>query len=506
MLEGGDGNDSLKGEAGNDVLYGDLGNDALVGGDGNDELFGDAGNDALDGGAGDDFLGGGAGNDSLIAGVGDDKLVGDAGNDTLVAGDGNDSLYGGDGNDNLFGDAGDDLLYGDAGNDTLRGGAGNDRLFGNAGTNKLFGEGGDDVLTGGSTTSQLDGGAGLDMLDGIDEIKKVMLAKNLSEADMAAIGVAVGAALRGPLTKDIVIQGQKFHIHHAQKSIDAAGISYQGRIEHEISGGNDMIDYSIRVENGQIVGNPQIQFSQGGFSGIARAAISATFLFGGVNMMFGHKKILDVASDLLVPRLEEFVRGGSYKDIARYLVQEFAAMATYQSAMDIAANENFGIGNANGLQQLVDGSLRGGMGSHKVKVFDHTFVAQKMASNRISDNAVEYNGVLEHHLSVGRNDLVTYSFRIEGGEVKDFKLDIEYRGLGEVFRKIAKTTLDVLLVAFPVTTVLDQVPFIGDIKEKAINYALKDLQSSIQNTLDGAWESVASGLVAQIVAAQVRLG
>ncbi len=513
-LDGGEGNDSLMGEADNDILTGGAGDDDLQGGDGvdtlkgdagNDKLFGDAGNDRLEGGEGDDFLQDSSGNDALYGGAGNDSLGGGAGDDKLFGEQGNDELFGGAGKDTLEGGEGDDRLMGHADNDILRGGDGDDQLDGGDGDDKLFGDAGADDLQGGAGKNTLEGGVGVDMIDGIDEIKKVMLQKAITEADIAAIATAVGAALRGPLTKDIMIQGQKFKVHYAQKHADATGITYMGRIENDISGDNNMIDYSIRVENGQIVGEPQIQFNLGGFSGMARAAISAAFLFGNLNMMFGHKMILDAASDLIAPRLEQFVRGGDWKAVGKYLVQEIAAMATYQADMDKAALDSVGYGDANGLQQVIDGAVAGGMGSHIAEVFDHQFVAKKMDSKQ-TGNGVEYAGVLEHYLSVGRNDLVIYSFKVVNGKVEDFKLDIEYRGVGEIFRKIAKTTLDVLMTAFPVTTVLDKVPFIGELKEAAINYALKDLQSSIQNTLDGAWESVASGLVANIVSAQARLG
>jgi len=56
VIDGGDGNDTLRGGAGNDVLLGGAGNDILSGSGGNDLLIGGEGVDHLDGGAGDDIL------------------------------------------------------------------------------------------------------------------------------------------------------------------------------------------------------------------------------------------------------------------------------------------------------------------------------------------------------------------------------------------------------------------------------------------------------------------
>ncbi|MFM7592284.1 MAG: beta strand repeat-containing protein, partial [Isosphaeraceae bacterium] len=85
ILNGGDGNDSLKaaagvessvqislsGGAGNDYLSADA---TLTGGDGNDTLQGGAGNDSLDGGAGDDLFLLSGGLDTIIGGSGFDIL------------------------------------------------------------------------------------------------------------------------------------------------------------------------------------------------------------------------------------------------------------------------------------------------------------------------------------------------------------------------------------------------------------------------------------------------
>ncbi|WP_328669655.1 calcium-binding protein [Streptomyces sp. NBC_00328] len=153
----GDGNDTatvadaeatIDGGTGNDVIKGDSGA-ALYGGDGNDHLDGGNGfyGDGADGGAGNDTLTncefkcqGGPGNDSLTGtSTGhQNDLYGDDGNDVIHAGAGADFVYGGRGNDKLYGDSGNDTIYGNTGNDLLHGGTGTDKLSGGAGTDKVY--------------------------------------------------------------------------------------------------------------------------------------------------------------------------------------------------------------------------------------------------------------------------------------------------------------------------------------------------------------------------------
>ncbi|MDT3735118.1 MAG: putative Ig domain-containing protein [Denitratisoma sp.] len=176
------GDDELDGGAGNDSLYGQGGNDVLSGGEGNDTLMGDDaslpaakhGDDTLDGGDGDDLLVGAGGADMLFGGAGNDTLAGDAddvaaeyhGTDVLDGGAGEDYLRGYGGNDFLYGGADKDELHGDAGDDRLEGEDGDDLLYGEAGADTLLGGAGNDGLGGGDGDDWLDGGAGADVMEG----------------------------------------------------------------------------------------------------------------------------------------------------------------------------------------------------------------------------------------------------------------------------------------------------------------------------------------------------
>lgn len=138
--------DIVDGGAGNDKIKGLGGFDILTGGDGKDRLLG---------GTGSDLLYGGRGNDRLFGGEGSDELYGHGGRDRLDGGDGFNDLYGGGGRDRLIGHhAGQDYMHGGNGRDVLVGGPGD----------YLYGERGDDVLIGrgGREETEMTGGAGDD--------------------------------------------------------------------------------------------------------------------------------------------------------------------------------------------------------------------------------------------------------------------------------------------------------------------------------------------------------
>ena len=183
-LEGGEGNDTIKGMGGNDTLVGDADSDNLDGGDGNDALYGlygywpadptIDGSDILSGSNGDDLLVGGPGADTLNGGVGSDtvsyfdhpagvtasinglansglpgendkiavdveNLTGSVYNDVLNGSLMPNVITGGSGDDQINGGAANDVLLGGPGNDTISGGLGDDRVQGNAGNDSLFG-------------------------------------------------------------------------------------------------------------------------------------------------------------------------------------------------------------------------------------------------------------------------------------------------------------------------------------------------------------------------------
>ncbi len=136
---------SLTGSAGNDTIDASGLTNALAfvtldGGAGNDSLRGTAGADLLTGGDGNDTLRGGAGNDTIDGGAGLDGLSGAAGNDLLICGEGDDTAYGGSGNDTILGAGGNDTCYGGAGVDSVKGNTGTDKIAGGSGTGAQVGD------------------------------------------------------------------------------------------------------------------------------------------------------------------------------------------------------------------------------------------------------------------------------------------------------------------------------------------------------------------------------
>ena len=181
--------EGLVGSDHGDVLIGDLRDNRLEGGAGNDTLRGDPG----DGSGGADLLRGGPGDDRLYGGVGDDALEGGPGADRFWGGAGYDfasyrssaagvevllhdgTARGGDAEGDRF--VGTEIIeYVDTDNETRReeipdvehlvGSAHDDVLAGARGGNWLFGLAGDDELDGREGDDWLQGGAGADLLRG----------------------------------------------------------------------------------------------------------------------------------------------------------------------------------------------------------------------------------------------------------------------------------------------------------------------------------------------------
>lgn len=148
-VDGGDGNDILRGDATLEQLSGGAGNDVesapgalaafMSGGPGNDRLFGKALLvDAMAGGPGADRIGGGAVLNFDLGGSGADTIVGGRNIDFGAGGTGRDKLVGKAGRDILTGQAGRDAVFGGPGRDILAGGRGRDRLRGGPGRDKEF--------------------------------------------------------------------------------------------------------------------------------------------------------------------------------------------------------------------------------------------------------------------------------------------------------------------------------------------------------------------------------
>lgn len=140
VINGIEGNDTIRGGGDKDTLYGGQGNDDLNGGWDSDYLFGEDGDDRLEGdsalGQGNDYLDGGTGNDTLDGDWGNDTLIGGSGDDSLEGNNGRDSLVGGAGNDKLVGGGRFDKLIGVDPNSTNPGFGENDTLIGGPSENE----------------------------------------------------------------------------------------------------------------------------------------------------------------------------------------------------------------------------------------------------------------------------------------------------------------------------------------------------------------------------------
>jgi hypothetical protein len=193
-LNGGAGTNVLdaSGFTGRVLLDGGPGNDLLRGSRGGGRLRGGTGDDLLDANGADADVSGGPGTDTLVAtadadfalvslplGWADLKVTAPDGTPlctqrlsgveraALSGGDGNNvldasrfrgavTLSGGSGNDSLLGGSGIDLLLGGDGNDVLAGGAGRNVLIGGRGADSLSGGPGDDLLVAGTTAYDAD--------------------------------------------------------------------------------------------------------------------------------------------------------------------------------------------------------------------------------------------------------------------------------------------------------------------------------------------------------------
>ncbi|MEM7188066.1 MAG: calcium-binding protein, partial [Pseudomonadota bacterium] len=200
-LAGGAGNDSIDiytlgtwfnsvtptidGGSGNDTIRGSFVDDLIYGGQDEDSINGDSGNDTIFGGLADDTLSGG---DE------DDRIFGDEGMDLIYGGNQDDTLRGGDDQDAVFGDAGVDLIYGGDGGDTLSGGDDADRLFGELGTDLIYGGIGDDTVNAGNDDDTIFGDQGADLIYGGNDIDTMSY---IGSAAGVQVGIGTGIAGAG---------------------------------------------------------------------------------------------------------------------------------------------------------------------------------------------------------------------------------------------------------------------------------------------------------------------
>jgi Ca2+-binding RTX toxin-like protein len=213
-LNGGSGNDTVSGrgtvngDAGNDVVTGSPAADTIRGGSGRDLVDGGDGRDDIAGGSGTDTLtyplsrltpvnvtvGSGNGNDggvedqgpggrdtvhgdieTVVGTASGDVLVGDNSAETLLGMGGDDLLVGNGGNDTLGGFLGNDLMSGGSGNDTLRGSFGNDRELGGPGDDRLAGGPDDDFLKGKLGSDVMKGKTGIDTIRARDHTRDIKI-------------------------------------------------------------------------------------------------------------------------------------------------------------------------------------------------------------------------------------------------------------------------------------------------------------------------------------------
>ncbi|MGC9450585.1 MAG: hypothetical protein ACP5I4_03990 [Oceanipulchritudo sp.] len=202
LVEGGVGNDAIKGTAAGGTMDGGIGNDTLTGGDGRDIIIGGEGSDTIDGGKGNDYL---FGDEGLLTlrepdpnnPTDDDPLddvpvrirsiVGEKdGADTIYGGENNDIIFGTGNIDTIEGNGGDDLIFGDGGYFdftgtggipkkgayldldamTFRGLGARDLILGNDGKDTILAGNGDDYADGGAGLDVILGGLGFDTLYG----------------------------------------------------------------------------------------------------------------------------------------------------------------------------------------------------------------------------------------------------------------------------------------------------------------------------------------------------
>jgi Ca2+-binding RTX toxin-like protein len=206
-LYGGQDDDSIVGVGSSSFVGGDLGDDIVVIQNRIEQRTAIGGTTAaastvgisrttLEGGDGDDLLRGGIG----LFGEGSNLFNGGAGSDTIQSFAVQDSIFGGDGDDSLMTMTSDVLtaqgvfssLPGFAGESTLDGGEGADTLTAAFESDFMLGGGGDDLLRGLFTL--MDGGDGNDTLDGSGFVRTATTSLEVSLFGGAGNDILSGAS------------------------------------------------------------------------------------------------------------------------------------------------------------------------------------------------------------------------------------------------------------------------------------------------------------------------
>ena len=153
-VNGGAGDDTIRGRKTDDILNGDGGNDKIFSYAGDDIIDGGNGHDLIKSGAGDDVINGGRGNDTIKSGAGADTIYVHSGKDVVKAGSGDDKIYVTSSSSKIYGGAGDDYIS--------LGGLGGHDVGAN---NEIYGGGGSDTLKGGNKSEYIHGGNGDDYIE-----------------------------------------------------------------------------------------------------------------------------------------------------------------------------------------------------------------------------------------------------------------------------------------------------------------------------------------------------
>lgn len=178
-IYGGDQDDTLLGGIGTsdagDFIFGGSGLDSISGAGGTDELFGESDNDTIyafvkgtDRDDGGNLIDGGDDNDSLLGSLGGDTMLGRNGRDRILGAAGSNVICGGGHIDEILGGTGSDRINGEGEEDVIRGGLGNDYIWGDDGADEIHGDEGDDFIDGEQGADGLYGESGNDRIVDVD--------------------------------------------------------------------------------------------------------------------------------------------------------------------------------------------------------------------------------------------------------------------------------------------------------------------------------------------------